>query len=164
MSAGATDNVFVNTLSAPELMTQNSWLKILGSTCTPLIVGLSPLTAWKYVGKKLLAVIMQHKLHMPYTQLVQTMRCLIRLPGSIARSPMCRSQTMKMIAMTIPPTRRPMIVALSQANAFPEPNCRARRIMMAAGTKRAKPKRSSCGMTLRTSAREKVSFFGSSGT
>jgi hypothetical protein len=128
------------------------------------MVGLSPFTAWKNVGRKLLAAIVQIKLHMAYTQLVQTMRALIRVPGSIARSPICHSQLMKMIAMTTPPTSSPMIVALPHAKVLPEPNCSASRIMIAAGTNSTKPKRSSCEIVSRTSDMEKAFFFGSSGT
>jgi hypothetical protein len=75
-------------------------------------------------------------LHIEYMQLVHTILCLNRLPGSMARSPSLRSHRMKITARTTEPQTRPMMVAESHGYVFPDPNCRARRNMTAGGTKR----------------------------
>jgi hypothetical protein len=129
----------------------------------PLNVAPSPFTAWKYVGSQLLAMMLTPIIAAPYAQLVHTIRCLIMEPGIIARSPILASQAMKIAAVTAAPTNNPIIVALSQANVSPLPNCSARRNITDAGAKSAKPTRSSSGSTLLASFHENASFFTISG-
>ena len=136
---------------------------MLGRICTPLSKGLSPFTAWKYVGSQLLATIMLQILHEPKMQLTQTIRCFIRLPGSIALFPTCRSQKMKMTSDAAAPQNSPMIVGELHANSSPLPNWSARRNMTDGGMNSAKPGKSKLRRTLRSIAIESFGFVFASG-
>ena len=93
----------------------------------------------------------------------QMMRFRIMNRGIIASSPLRCSQNRKMPKATPAPTKRPITVEEFHGYSD-EPNWRARRNIMDAGAKIAKPTRSSCGIIERMSANETGGLTVWSGT